>query len=190
MRDRILRRARVSAERREPVPHPGRLAPEPLRQSPLEAFTARFTAAGGRVVVLRAEDEVKAWLRGLAGEFSTAAVGALVPGELKPPLPPATPEDAALGVSLARAAIAETGSLLLDARDGRRAQLLPPVHMVWVREADVVATLSEAIEGAPIAETAALALHSGPSKSGDIGGMLVTGVHGPGRVIVGVLRTG
>ena len=30
---------------------------------------------------------------------------------------------------------------------------------------------------------AALGLHSGPSKSADIGGTVVTGVHGPGRCI-------
>lgn len=188
MKERILQRARASAERRQAVLHPGRLAPEPLRESALAAFEARFAAAGGEVIALSGED-VKAWLRRFAAGFSTAAVGALVPEELRPPLPAAAPRDAGLGVSIARAAIAETGSLLLDGRDGRRSQLLPPAHLIWVRERDVVATLSEALESAPLGDTAAFALHSGPSKSADIGGMLVTGVHGPGRVLVAVLRT-
>ncbi|MGC8905434.1 LUD domain-containing protein, partial [Thermus sp.] len=34
---------------------------------------------------------------------------------------------------------------------------------------------------------AALGLHSGPSKSADIGQVMVKGVHGPGRLVVVVL---
>ena len=34
----------------------------------------------------------------------------------------------------------------------------------------------------------ALGLHSGPSKSADIGQVMVKGVHGPGRLVVVVLE--
>jgi len=33
----------------------------------------------------------------------------------------------------------------------------------------------------------AIALHSGPSKSADIGQVMVRGVHGPGRLIAAII---
>jgi L-lactate dehydrogenase complex protein LldG len=110
-----------------------------------------------------------------------------VPIVLAPPIPAAPPEEAPLGVSLARLAVAETGSLLLDSREGRRVQLLPPCHLIWVREETVVGTLAEALFRVKGDLPSALAFHSGPSRSADIGQIMVQGVHGPGRVVVGIL---
>ena len=115
-------------------------------------------------------------------------MGATVPPELDPGLPAASPEDAALGISMARAAVGETGSLVLDARDGRRTQLLPAVHVVLVRTSTVYRTLVEALAGMRADLPSALGLHSGPSKSADIGQILVKGVHGPGRVVALLLE--
>ena len=77
---------------------------------------------------------------------------------------------------------------MLDSRGGRLAQVLPPTHLVWVRAATVVATLDEALEAGRGDLPAVLALHSGPSRSADIGRVVVTGVHGPGRVVVGIVE--
>jgi L-lactate dehydrogenase complex protein LldG len=93
-------------------------------------------------------------------------------------------------VSLAVGAAAQTGSLLLSSKEGRRSQLLPPVHLVWVRAEDVRTTLGEALQACREDLPATLALHSGPSKSADIGQILVTGVHGPGRIIAAILGAG
>ena len=86
-------------------------------------------------------------------------------------------------MSLARGAVAETGSLIMDARDGRRAQLLVPTHVVFVRTRDVYATLREALTELADDLPSAIGFHSGPSKSADIGQILVKGVHGPGRLV-------
>jgi L-lactate dehydrogenase complex protein LldG len=110
-----------------------------------------------------------------------------VPAELRPRIPEGPPASAALGVSMARAAIAETGSLVLDARDGRRSQLLAPTHVVFVRRADVHATFVDALAAARVDLPSAIGLHSGPSKSADIGHIMVKGVHGPGRLVAVVL---
>jgi len=88
---------------------------------------------------------------------------------------------------MAVGAVAETGSLRLDARDGRGTQLLPPTHVVVVHAARIHLTLADALRRLRGDLPSVLALHSGPSKSADIGQILVTGVHGPGRVVAVVV---
>lgn len=214
-RERILRRVRDANRERTPVEYPGSLPPaaEPPvpfggsdRTDPVDAFEDRFKAAGGEVVRLADERAAREWLQAFAGGFVSVAVGVGVPQPLRPALPEAPPAEAALGVSMAVGAAAQTGSLLLSSREGRRPQLLPPVQIVWVRATDVHATLGEALEAcraggagrdggsAPGAKLrgpgglpAAIGLHSGPSKSADIGQILVKGVHGPGRIVAAIL---
>ena len=195
-RERILSRIREANRDRELVPHPGPLpeASEPPgpfggagSADPVESFESRLRAAGGEVVRLADEQVARRWLEELTGAFESVSVCAGVPEALQPALPAAPPSEAALGVSAAVGAAAQTGSLLLSSREGRRTQLLPPVHLVWVRAQDVRTTLGEALQLCRDDLPATLALHSGPSKSADIGQILVTGVHGPGRIIAAIL---
>ncbi len=154
---------------------------------PVGGFENRLQAAGGEVIRLADEAAARVWLNDFASEFESVSVCRGVPEALQPALPAAPPPEAALGVSVAVGAAAQTGSLLLSSREGRRAQLLPPVHLVWVRARDVHATLGDALQACRDDLPAVLALHSGPSKSADIGQILVTGVHGPGRIIAAIL---
>lgn len=188
-RERILQRVRSALSDRIAVEHPGpfeswRPTPQP---PPVELLTAMLKAAGGEVVRKTSVAEAVEWLRVFASEFESATVGATVPDALKPPLPSSPPEDAPLGVSIARGAIAETGSLLMDARDGRRSQLLAPTHVVFVRAPEIHATFRDAVVAMRDDLPSAIGLHSGPSKSADIGHVMVKGVHGPGRLIAVVL---
>ena len=195
-RARILGRIREANREREPVEHPG-LLPEALeppgpfgdagRADPVGAFEHRLRAAGGEVVQLADEAAARRWLEEFAREFESVSVGVGVPDALQPALPEAPPSEAALGVSVAVGAAAQTGSLVLSSKEGRRSQLLPRVHLVWVRARDVHTTLGDALQVCREDLPATLALHSGPSKSADIGQILVTGVHGPGRIIAAVL---
>jgi L-lactate dehydrogenase complex protein LldG len=204
-RERILSRVRDANRDREPVAHPGSLPesaepPGPFtkvgaataagvagRADPVRAFENRFRAAGGEVVRLADEAAARVWLEEFAPDFQSASVCKGVPQTLQPALAAAPPSEASLGVSVAVGAAAQTGSLLLSSREGRRAQLLPPVHLVWVRARDVHTTLGDALQACRDDLPAVLALHSGPSKSADIGQILVTGVHGPGRIIAAIL---
>ena len=93
------------------------------------------------------------------------------------------PEHADVGISLAWGAVAETGSLILPSTGARAVQLLPPVHIVWVPAGRVFARLEDALLELQAELPAGVGLHSGPSKSADIGQTVVTGVHGPGRCI-------
>ena len=184
MRERMLERVRQALQDRPKAPHPGELdTAAPDAPAPVEHFADCFRAAGGEVHRFADVSAARRWLHGFAGAFASVSHGVGVPASLALPLPDAPPGEAAVGVSVARAAAAQSGSLVLSSRDGRRTQLLPPVHVVLVDAATVAGTLGEALAACRDVGGAALALHSGPSKSADIGQVMVTGVHGPGRVI-------
>jgi L-lactate dehydrogenase complex protein LldG len=88
----------------------------------------------------------------------------------------------------ARAAIAETGTLILwpDADEPRLMSLVPPIHIVLLDAATIHNTFYEAMQregwqdGLP---TNAL-LVSGPSKTADIQQTLAYGAHGPKELVV------
>lgn len=190
-RDRILGSVRAALERREATEHPGPFAggrPVPLVDDPLEGLTRMLEAAGAEVVRQPGAAEAGKWLRRFANDFGSATVGAGVPPLLRPTVPVRGSHEAALGVSMARGAIAETGSLLMDARDGRRTQLLAPTHVVFLHAADVHRTFREALLAVGDDLPSAIGLHSGPSKSADIAQTLVRGVHGPGRLLAVIIE--
>jgi L-lactate dehydrogenase complex protein LldG len=189
-RARILERVREALEGRPVAEHPGPFdgwRPEAPRASAADGFVALFEHSGGEVVRQPELSAAVAWLAGFAADFDAVTVGATVPDAVVPELPRAASRDAPLGISMALGAVAETGSLILDARDGRRAQLLAPTHVVLVHVTDVHATLRDALAALRGNLPSAIGLHSGPSKSADIGQIMVKGVHGPGRVVAALV---
>ena len=189
-RERILARVHDALAERPRVPHPGRFHGERPGAPPADlvaGFTRMFEQAGGEVVRVADHAAARAWLATLAEGARGVCVGATVPATLLPDVTTAPPHAAELGVSLAIGAVTETGSLILDARDGRLTQLLPPTHAVLVRAETFHATLVDALGRLRRDLPSALGLHSGPSKSADIGQVLVKGVHGPGRVFAVII---
>ena len=192
-REQILARVGAALRARERPGHPGAFEgwrPEPAAGPPVDALTTLLVAAGAEVVRVPSDAAARSWLGTFAHGFKSATVGVTVPHTLRPAISTTGSHEAALGISMARAGIAETGSLMMDARDGRRTQLLAPTHVVFVRATDVYATLLEALRGVRDDLPSAIGLHSGPSKSADIAQTLVTGVHGPGRLIAVVIEGG
>jgi L-lactate dehydrogenase complex protein LldG len=191
-REEVLRRVEEALEGRAARDHPGLFPGRTLdsreSRAPVEGFREALARAGGEVVFFPGAEEARSWLQGFAGQFDSVVFGETVPESLRIEKDVDRPAHAGLGVSMARCAIAETGSLVLDARDGRRTQLLPPTQVVWVHAHTVFGTALEffqALSGEPL--TSALGLHSGPSKSADIGQIMVQGIHGPGRLIAGII---
>ena len=96
--------------------------------------------------------------------------------------------EAAAGVTLSRAAIAETGTVVLwsGPQSPRLLSLVPPVHIVIVDAHAVYDTLSEVMhaerwsDGLPTN----VILVSSPSKTADIQQTLAYGAHGPKQLIV------
>lgn len=102
---------------------------------------------------------------------------------------PEETRDAPLGVSLARLAIAETGSLLLSEPSlaDRSVGMLTLAHAVICPTSALVASLDDAVS-----ELRALSLTlggsfstlvTGPSRTADIERVLTVGVQGPGKIM-------
>lgn len=98
--------------------------------------------------------------------------------------------EADAGVTDVHAAIAESGTMVCcsDAQHGRGPSLVPAVHVAIVRRSDIMPDLLDymaRLRGTKPADLpSAQALITGPSKTADIEGILITGVHGPGEVYV------
>lgn len=147
----------------------------------LPNVVARLLDGAARVVVPPGLD--RTWIA--AGE----AAGTVVLVDGAPPLSVAELDAADAVVTASRLAIAETGTLVLDAApdQGRRAISLLPDHHVCVVRADAV------VRGLPAAirrldTTRPMTWISGPSATSDIELSRVEGVHGPRRLDVVLLQ--
>ena len=96
-------------------------------------------------------------------------------------------DDYAFGITRAAAAIAESGTIVLnDATTSRRlAALAPWVHVAVVERAAIFSDLTEAVAG--LGEDRNVVWCTGPSKTADVEGILIEGVHGPGVQIALVM---
>lgn len=104
--------------------------------------------------------------------------------------PDETLGDGTAALTHAWGAVAETGTLVMASSPASPASLafLPEVHIVAVARADIAASFEEAFTrlGRSFAHRLprAVNLVSGASRTGDIGGKIVRGAHGPRRLAV------
>lgn len=100
-----------------------------------------------------------------------------------------------IGITSCDVAVAETGTLVVCSGPGRERMfsLVPPVHVAIVGASQIVPDLIDVfrrIQGDPgTVRPSNIAFISGPSKTGDIELELTTGVHGPGKWHVIVVRS-
>ncbi len=89
-------------------------------------------------------------------------------------------DDYQFGLTLAAGAIAETGTLILsDATTSSRLGALAPwVHIAVIRRATIHPDISAAVAAFPADPN--IVWITGPSKTADVEGILIEGVHGPG----------
>jgi L-lactate dehydrogenase complex protein LldG len=197
----ILNRIR-RAERTGHVPTQAPLPPpfaaaKPSGADNLRRFAAELQALGVDIFVEDSDDAVRARIVALVGsqpvlQWDTAAlpygVGSLFPWALTGKSPRDAQASAAIGLTGADAAIAETGSLVLLSGQGkpRAASLLPQTHIAVVQRSGLYASMGEffAAHADAIARAACCTFVTGPSRTADIELTLTLGVHGPGTVIV------
>lgn len=84
------------------------------------------------------------------------------------------------GITRASGVVAESGTIVLNDEDtvDRLAALAPWVHVAVIEAEPMFETISEAIEN--LGESSNVIWVTGPSKTADIEGILIQGVHGPG----------
>lgn len=92
-------------------------------------------------------------------------------------------DDYAFGITRAAGAIAESGTIVLnDATTSRRlAALAPWVHVAVVGRGTIFSDISQAV--AALGADRNVIWCTGPSKTADVEGILIEGVHGPGTQI-------
>jgi L-lactate dehydrogenase complex protein LldG len=90
-------------------------------------------------------------------------------------------DDYQFGITRAAGAVAETGTLILtdSLTTSRLAALAPWVHIATIRRSEVFADLQAAVAAMPKDSNVIWA--TGPSKTADVEGILIEGVHGPGQ---------
>ena len=92
-----------------------------------------------------------------------------------------------VGITTVQAAIAETGTLVLDSTQERHrlVSLVPPVHIAIVDASKIFETLGEALTFIHTNEISpAVTFITGPSRTADIELTLTVGVHGPQELYV------
>lgn len=199
VRDELLQKIRSVTEPlpdRSPLPSKeailslrSKLVPEAANEEALcEAFLQRWREASGVVI-----DDAKGLADFLQAEgvscgYADRAALALMGGAELPGLTDqyerSRVDEIQYGVTLATAAVAETGTIVLTEGNtpNRLAALAPWVHIAVLKRCDVVARLGEAI--ANFGTDPSIVFVTGPSKTADIEGILIEGVHGPGRQAV------
>ena len=96
--------------------------------------------------------------------------------------------DTDAGITDVHAALAETGTMVCCSDQGhsRGLSLVPPYHIAIVRKSDILPDMFDywarqsGIPGAQLPSS--IAFITGPSKTADIEGILIKGVHGPKEV--------
>ncbi|CAN5835324.1 lactate utilization protein [soil metagenome] len=160
-------------------------------------FVERASAVGAIVRRVRGESEALACAAAVVREYGLSACVADDDRarsilELSQ-VAAAPPAEADVGVSTAWRAVAETGTVVVRAEEGRLVGVLPSVHVVVLRERDVRRGLVElyrdlatpALDALP----SSLVQITGPSRTADIEMTLTTGVPGPGTVVVVLVAT-
>ena len=161
----------------------GRVIRAPSRQDVREALVALFAEHGWKQALVweRTLDEHP----GLADALRQAGVELLTGGEL------AALAQAPVGITGAQAALADSGTLVLQNLPGQPAlmSLLPEVHVALLRANDIYPDLpgylaALADPAGTVSASSNLVFITGPSRTGDIELSLTIGVHGPGKIIV------
>lgn len=92
-------------------------------------------------------------------------------------------DDYQFGITRATGAIAESGSVILDddRTSHRLAALSPWVHIAVLERSEIHRSIPDAI--AAFGDSPNIIWATGPSKTADVEGILIEGVHGPGEQI-------
>jgi len=183
-REQILRSVRAALNRQSNEPVPPVLLSEAPTEGLVEQFTKALEALAGKVVVVKTPEEAQVEVdKALKGRtfirssdpFSRAAIATID-----------------VGITSADYALADTGSLVMftESNESRLLSLLPPCHIAVISSSKIVASLDDVFRLRPLpgAQSSAMVVITGPSRTADIEMRLVRGVHGPGEIHVIIIE--
>jgi L-lactate dehydrogenase complex protein LldG len=176
-------------------------------QSLMEIFQENLEAAGGHCIVAHGEPEITEAVTRIISDLQRTPLRARRIALSNAPALESlvsqtrihvdeivvTPSAAELfnydvGITTAQAAIAETGTLVLEseAEKHRLVSLVPPVHIAILDSASICRTLGEALAavGRDTQLSPTITFITGPSRTADIELTLAIGVHGPQELYV------
>jgi len=196
-RERMLARVRAALEPhavRTPMPSYGdddAVAHRAIEgKERVAAFCEGVARAGGRVFVEPVA--LARWLveRGDMRGYCDPRIAAEIGPALSPHLVLETKlvreriDDYRFGITRAAGAIAETGTVILnDATSSSRLGALAPwIHVAVVRAETIHLRLIDAVRA--LGTDPNVVWCTGPSKTADVEGILIEGVHGPGEQVV------
>jgi L-lactate dehydrogenase complex protein LldG len=188
-----IRTALSALRTREPYPGFSDAATQALRSDgagAIEKFVEHLAGIGGRAFTT--PQALANWLteQGLRRGYCDRELFSELAAALAPPLVIETRmqvgriHEYQFGITRAAGAIVETGTVILnDTLTSRRLGALAPwVHVAVVRSRDFVATIADGIRA--LGTEPYVVWCSGPSKTADVEGILIQGVHGPGEQVV------
>ena len=192
-----IRSALAADTRREPLPSYADDVAVAQRllagRESLDVFGERLERVRGRV--FRTVAALGSWLASenarqgyIAPELATEFAPLLGPDlRLETSFDRTRVDDYAFAITRAVGAIAETGSLILnDATTASRlATLTPWIHVAVLREHQLFENVSQALRA--LGNDPYVIWCTGPSKTADVEGILIEGVHGPGQQIALIL---
>ena len=156
-----------------------------------QQFTQQFKAVSGEIVsgldaladFLQQEQAINGYL---APELATSVGAKLKQHSIafETVLHDTRIDDYAFGITRAAGVIAETGTIILkeSSTSSRLGALAPWIHVaLFDHNSKLYPTLIEAI--ADFGDDPYVVFVTGPSKTADVEGILIEGVHGPGRQI-------
>lgn len=193
--------------RETPVSHPVALPAQPLATDVIELFKQNLEAVDGHCIIAHSKGEIADALTQIISALQKTKLRAQRIAVSDAPelerlmhmtdleieelgIAPNASDIFSfdVGITTAQAAIAETGTLVLDsARERNRlVSLVPPVHIAIVDASTIYATLGETLATLQNDEelSPAVTFITGPSRTGDIELILTIGVHGPQELYV------
>jgi L-lactate dehydrogenase complex protein LldG len=156
---------------------------------PVAEFTARIRAVNGEVVAdgaeLAASLRARGWVRG----YCDPVLWPILQRDFREGFTVETSfdrervDDYQFGITRAVGAIAETGTIILNdaATSSRLAALAPWAHVAVIPRRALHGDLVQAV--AALGADPNVIWCTGPSKTADVEGILIEGVHGPGAQI-------
>jgi L-lactate utilization protein LutC len=163
-----------------PNPDPFQSISKQTAGSVVEVFKRNLEAVDGHCILVQTESELADTIKQLTTGKRIATSDA----------PPPTKDlfHFDVGITNAQAAIAETGTLVLDSavEQNRLVSLVPPVHIAILDASRIFATLGETLAALQSGDelSPAITFITGPSRTADIELTLAIGVHGPQELYV------